>query len=61
MTDTLMPFIVKASHPIQPVKVMALIECNRNLQKMIRKTKDDQTRHQLINIMRANSKIIVSL
>ena len=56
-----LPFLIKTTHPIRPINVMALIQSNRNIGQLLRKTTDVHKKQLLTNIMKANSKIIVSL
>ena len=52
---------VKTIHPIKPINVMALIQSNRNISQLMRKTTDKHKRWLLTKILKANSKIIISL
>lgn len=53
-------FITKIEpHPYVPIDVKVLIQCQRNLEKMIAKTHCARTRKKLLQIMNANTYIIL--
>jgi len=54
-------FISRVSHPGTACNIMDLITCNRNITKLLRKTYDKRKRTLLTSILKANSRIIISM
>lgn len=54
------PFLTKVTAPVKRIEPMVLIECNRQLEKLIRKEYNIKKRNQLDRILKANSQIIIN-
>jgi hypothetical protein len=54
------PFFTKVTAPVKRIEPMVLIECNRQLEKLIRKEYNIKKRNQLERILKANSQIIIN-
>lgn len=54
------PFFTKVKAPVKPIEPMVLIECNRHLEKLIRKEYNIKKRNRLEQILKANSQIIIN-
>lgn len=52
---------VRTNYQTKAPNIMDLIETNRNITRLLRKTKDRRKRTLLQNIIKANSKIIITL
>jgi hypothetical protein len=54
------PFFTKVTAPAKHIDTMILIQANHHLEKLIRKEYNIKKRKHLVQIMKANSQIIIN-